>query len=231
MKNRLQLLILICFAISTLEGKSSDLSIGLGTDIPYQFKGELAWKYKSFELSYNTGVLAPPYSDAILSVLGALGTDQIYIDLLEPSFKLGWMNGINPRFYLGRESPWYIGPEFRFDNLNASETSSELIEIVTGQTIPGSQILNRNREIQMSVLLLSAGLRFGRTISLDENKRHLLRAELSFFKHIRCSTDLQLSDQDLSLTSEALNKLLWEEVFLPYGYHGGLGISYSYTIR
>ena len=68
--------------------KAQELSLQIGTDIPYQHYLSANLQVGSVQFSYGTGVLVPPYSDAILALIQGLGVDEIYIDLLDASFQL-----------------------------------------------------------------------------------------------------------------------------------------------
>ncbi len=80
---------LIFISIISFELNSQNLSILTGTDVPYQHYIGATLQSKQVDISYRTGILVPPYSDAILGIIERLGTNETYIDLLQPAYKFG----------------------------------------------------------------------------------------------------------------------------------------------
>ena len=207
---------------------SQGFSVSIGTDIPYQYYISVNKELKAIDISYRTGILTPPYSDAILSILEGFGTDEIYINLLDAAYDFGWMNSFGAYYKFGSKKKWYVGSEFRLDYLSASETPDELIEAVSGQTINRPNIANREIELKLGLRTLAIGLRIGKTISMSSNKKHFLKTELSIIKHIGSQSILEGNGNNLERINNEIDKLLWNDVFKPYGYLAGLGLAYNY---
>ncbi len=222
---------LIIFAI-TLVGSfnalSQNVSFSVGTDAPYQHYIGINLETKKIDISYRTGILIPPYSDAILDIIHQLGTDDIYIDLLDASFDFGWMNSIGTYYKFGKQKNWYAGGELRLDYLTTADIPIGLIESVTGQSVNLLSLLNKNIELKLGLRMIAVGLRFGKSFSISVNNKHHFKTEISINKYISTQSILKINDQNLELINQELDRLLWEDVFRRYGYVGGIGFAYSY---
>lgn len=210
--------------------RAQNPSLMIGTDIPYQFNIGASIDLNNIRFSLRSGVLIGPYSELTLSIIEMFGTDDIYIQLLESTFQLGYMNGLGAQYLFGRKQQWYIGPEFRFDYLSAAETSDEIITSITGEPIfpTGGILNNQEQEIKLGILLYAVGIRIGKSFPIAS--KHCVNIELSFFKHYMNQTNVHINKENAERLNENLNTLLWEEVFFPYGYMGGLGLMYQYKI-
>lgn len=200
----------------------------VGTDVPYQFNLGATYDVGRLRLSVRSGALAGPYSSSTLSILDALGTDDTYIQLLESSYEAGSMNSLGAQLLLGRQKRWQLGVELRFDYLFASDTPEELVETLTGESFPSLGGLG-DRDITLSLAMYAVGLRFGREFFFGDQRKHSLLVELSGYKHFAIAARLSMNGEYAARLTEPLNALLWEDVFLPYGYLGGLGLNYKYT--
>ena len=223
---------ILCFLLpSAAHAQNPTTTLLIGTDIPYQYSIGTEVKIKNVRFSLRTGLLVDPYSELTLKLLQAFGTDETYIRLLEASYQFGTMNGIGAQYLFGKDKHWYVGPEFRFDYVTASDTSSDLINTVIGDTrsLP-PRFGNQEQEVRLGLWMLAAGIRTGRTIPFGNSENHHLHVELSFYKHYKIQTLLSVNDQQNEGVSEALDELLWEDVFQPYGYLGGFGLTYSYSL-
>ncbi len=209
--------------------EASSISLLAGTDVPYQLGVGVSYDIKSIKLSVRSGILAGPYSSLTISLIEQLGTPDVYIDLLESAYELGYMNSLSAQIKLGRKKVWLLGPELRFDYLTASDTPSELLEVVIGEPIPTGGRFAKELEVELGLMMYAVGVRTGRIIPLGTTDRSSLLLELSFAKHISAQSQLSINEETPETINTALNDLLWEDVFLPYGYLGGVGVSYSYT--
>lgn len=223
-----QLLILLVFLVCYNSSNAQGLEFSIGSDIPYQHYVGAAYETKHFNLAGRSGVLTPPYSDAILDIIQAFGTDEIYINLLDASFQFGWMNSIGANLKFGKHKSWYAGSELRLDYLTAADTPHELLEAITGEAIVIGGLARRNIELKMGLRLFGAGFRFGRYFKLGPSNKHFIKTELSFIKYLSTQTSLSGNGQNLTLINQELNKLIWDDVFKPYGFAGGIGLAYSY---
>jgi hypothetical protein len=218
--------IIICFGFNV---KAQQLSLSVGTDIPYQHYLGTSIKTTSLDISYRTGVLLPPYSDAILTLMEELGVNEIYTKILEEAFSVGWMNGMGAYYRFSENKSWYLGGELRLDYLTAAKTSSEQIENATGSLFTRNNVITRDQELDLGLLLYALGVRMGKSFSISKNNKHLINIELSFSKHLASQTYLTTDSSNGDEINQVLDDLFWEDVFSKYGYIGGLGISYAYT--
>jgi hypothetical protein len=225
----MRVIIVFCIGLAfTSNIRSQNLSFSVGTDIPYQHFAGINIETNSVDVYYRTGILIPPYSDAILSLIQSFGTDEVYISLLDAAFDFGWMNSIGAYFKFGKQKDWYIGSEFRLDYLTAADTPKDLIETVTGQSTLIGNFMFNNVEINLGLRMTAVGLRFGKSFNMGDNNKHQLRTEISISKYVATQSYLKGNDQDLDLVNQKLDSLIWEDVFRPYGYVGGIGFVYTY---
>jgi hypothetical protein len=173
--NKLTLLCIVLFSLVS-KGYSQNFAVSIGTDIPYQHYLGVQLETRKIDFSYRTGLLVPPYSDALLGIIQGIGADQVYVDLLETAYDFGWMNSLGAYYKFGQQQSWYAGAEFRVDYLTASSTPEDLIEAISGQSI--RRINNREVELALGVINFATGLRIGKEFSLDSDNKHFLRTEL-----------------------------------------------------
>ena len=223
-------LILCVFMTLSSHSHAKQWGLEVGTDIPYQYKVAVSHSWDRLEVHLHTGVLTKPYSQVILNLIHALGTEQIYIDLLTPSFQLGWMNGFSMRYQFGKNRSWFVGPEIKLDHLIAQDTPRDLLEIVTGQNLNSLRINPQSTQVSMGLNLLSVGVRVGKSFAIDKKRKHFIRLDVNAFKHLSSRSFLQINNQEPKLMNQELDQLLWEEVFQPYGYFGGVSVTYLFKI-
>ena len=221
---------LIFISLISFELRSQNLSIVTGTDVPYQHYIGATLQSKQVDISYRTGILVPPYSDAILGIIERLGTNEIYIDLLQPAYKFGWMNSLGGYFKFGKQKSWYAGPEFRFDYLTAADTPSDLLETLTGQIININTFFFGDTDIELGLKMYALGARLGKSFIFGGNNQYSFNLELSAYKHIKTQSTLRINNQEANSLNDIINDLLWEDVFKKNGYIGGLGVSFKYTL-
>ena len=222
------LIIFLITIVGSFNALSQNLSFSVGTDIPYQHYIGINFETKKIDMSYRTGILIPPYSDAILDIIQNLGTDEIYINLLDTSFDFGWMNNIGTYYKFGKQKNWYIGSELRFDNLTVADTPKDLIEALTGQSVNTVNLIDKNIELKLGLRMIAVGLRFGKSFSISSNNKHHIKTEFSINKYITTQSVLKVNGKNFERINQELDRLLWEDVFRPYGYVGGIGFAYCY---
>ena len=216
--------------LSTARAEIQKTSLMIGTDLPYQFHLGTEIEHEKLKFSFRTGLLVEPYSTVTLKLIEAFGTDEVYIRLLESSYQLGSMNSVGVHYFLGEKKRWYLGPELRLDYLLAAETSSKIIELVTGKSVSAIPRFGFDEpDFRLGIWLHAIGFRAGTSFPIDNHQRKKLVLEISFYKHYLSSTSLTINGEVSENLSSALDTLLWEDVFLPYGYLGGLGLAYSYS--
>lgn len=228
-----QLIFSLIVLIGSLNLSGQKFSLSAGTDIPYQHYLAVNLEMKKIDFSYRSGILTPPYSDAILDIINVLGTDDIYIDLLDASFDFGWTNSIGTYYKFGKKKDWYGGGEIRYDYLTAADAPQNIIQTITGKPINSLNFLFSSIELKLGLKMLATGFRFGKSFTLSSNNKHHLKTEISVNKYIMTQSILELQGFNLGLNLEPINKeldrLLWEDVFKKYGYIGGIGFAYSYS--
>ena len=228
-----QFLISLAILSGSLHLSAQNISLSLGTDIPYQHYLSINLEMNKIDLSYRTGILTPPYSDAVLSIISSLGTDEIYINLLDASFDFGWTNSIGTYYKFGKKKDWYGGGEIRYDFLKAADAPQNIIQTITGQPMNLFNFLSSSVELKLGLKMVATGFRFGKVFTLSSNNKHHLKTEISVSKYILTQSGLELQGLNLGLNLELINKeldrLLWEDVFKRYGYVGGIGFAYSYS--
>jgi hypothetical protein len=207
---------------------SQNFNFSVGTDVPYQYYMGISLETKNIDVSYRSGILITPYSDAILDIIEMLGTKEVYINLLDATFDFGWMNSVGTYYKFGKQKNWYGGAEFRYDYLTAADVSDNLIEVITGQSFGGGIITFSFDEIKLGLRMVAAGIRLGRSFSISSNNKHFLRTEFSVSKYLATQSILEFNGQYRDLINQELDRLLWEDVFKKYGYVGGIGFAYTY---
>jgi hypothetical protein len=208
--------------------KAQKFSLSLGTDIPYQFYLGATIHTTHIDVSYRTGILVSPYSDAILNIFETMGASEIYINFLEAAYDFGWMNSIGA-YYNFPEKNWYLGCEFRLDYLTAADTNTDIIEAITGRSFIRLNPLIDEQQVEFSLLMFGLGIRAGKSFHISENKKHQIKAEISLSKYLATQSFLSANNTNAEDINNTLDKLLWENVFKNYGFIGGIGIAYSYT--
>lgn len=225
---RILILIFITLVSISFDSTGQQFSLNSGTDIPYQFYIGGNARFGNVEGYYRTGILTPPYSDVILDLLEVIGTEEIFINVLDASYQRGWMNGIGTTYRFGKENRWYGGVEMRFDYLAAAATGKEVI-LAAAERDTNNPFISNSTDLEMSMWLIDAGIRAGRIFPLSPESQHCLVLEISASKHLATQTSLSGNGQDLNRLNAALDESLWEYVFKPYGYLGGVGIAYRYN--
>jgi hypothetical protein len=155
--------IIICFGFNI---KAQQVSLSVGTDIPYQHYLCTGIKTTSLDISFRTGVLLPPYSDVILSFMEGLGANEIYTKILGEAFDFGWMNSMGAYYRFSENKSWYVGGEFRLDYLTAAKTSSEQIENVTERIFSINNRMTNDQELELGLVLYALGVRIGKSFSI-----------------------------------------------------------------
>jgi hypothetical protein len=90
MKKILSIVFIFSILINIENVNAQKLNLSIGTDIPYQFFVGAGLETEPIDISYRTGILVPPYSDMILSIIESLGTAEVYINLLDVAYDRGW---------------------------------------------------------------------------------------------------------------------------------------------
>ncbi len=213
---------LLCYST-----KAQHFNLLIGTDIPYQFSIGIQPETKHFSFPVKTGLLIPPYSDAILAMLEEFGTAPVYINLLKSSYQLGWMNSLGIQYKFGEEKLWHTGADIRFDWLTAEDTPEGIIASVSGYQISS----RNNSEIKLGLFTTAGGLRVGRKVMLGKKHKHFLDIEFSVYKHFNSASKLLVDNNTATRANAEIDSLLWEDVFKPYGYLGGIGLTYNYQLK
>jgi len=208
--------------------KAQDISVSVGTTIPYQHYAGITLETNRLDVSYNAGILIPPYSDMILNILDDIGVDEVYINLLDASYQFGFTNSLGLNYKMGKNRRWYVGANFRIDHLTASDTPSDLIEIVTGETLNIGNRVSTGAQVEMGLTMYAAGMQLGHLFHLDKDGKHKIRTGLVLAKHLATQSSLSFAERNLENINTELDTLLWEDVFKDYGFIGGLDIAYVF---
>jgi len=163
--NWVKYILLVAGLLTFQLNQAQTVSFSAGSDIPYQHYIGVNGEVDRFALSYRTGILLPPYSDAILALLETIGTDELLVDLLEVAYQRGWMNGLGAYVKFGTQRRCFAGLEFRYDVLSAKAVPIDLIETIMERNIiaPGPRQINA----EMQLRSYADGVRFGRLFCLD----------------------------------------------------------------
>ncbi len=228
------LLVLFTININAQEANLSDFSITVGTDIPYEHYVGLNYNINKFDLSYRTGVLAPPYSDLLINSLSIYDVKDEYIDLLEATFEFGWMNSLGAYYRFGEQNQWYIGTEFRIDYFNQKTTPVEVFEtIFEDSSVSNLNIIDENiRDTEIGLTTFAFGLRIGRTFQLiKDNPQHLLNVEFALHRYISSRSKVTLNGNESGAVGRLTDELLWNNFFRDHGQVPVLGVSYTYVFK
>jgi hypothetical protein len=229
MKKILSIVFIFSILINIENVNAQKLNLSIGTDIPYQFFVGAGLETEPIDISYRTGILVPPYSDMILSIIESLGTAEVYINLLDVAYDRGWMNSIGAYYKFPGDRSWYIGAEFRLDQLAAKDSVSDLVEAVIGIPLGTFGFIQTNPEVDMGLTLYALGIRLGKSFEFFNNKKHRFKTEISIAKHLATQSSLHINGQNAPNMNAILDEILWEDVFKKNGYVFGMGLSYSYT--
>ena len=225
-----QLLLTYCILCFGFHIQAQKFSVSIGSDIPYNHYIGTTLETKNIDFSYQTGILVPPYSGAVLGIIEKLGADEIYTDLLDVAYDFGWMNSLGAYYKFGAQKKWYVGADFRLDYLTAADSSNELIATLTGidlSILDG--FITDGIAVKLRLKMFGIGARVGRSFSISKNNKHHIKTEFSIGKYLSTKSTLTLNGEDFESLNEALDRALWDDVFKKYGYIGGFGIAYSYT--
>jgi hypothetical protein len=214
--------------LTTFLSNAQNITFSAGIDVPIQHYLGVNLETKNIDLYYRTGVLIPPFSNTILKILKKLGTEEIYINLLDASFDFGWMNSIGASYKFGNNKRWYFGSEVRFDYLSAADTPEDLLEAAIEK--PVNIYRTKKNKIELGLNMFATGFRFGRLFNIDKQNRHYFRIEILFSKYVSTQSFLRINDKYPERLNNELNKILWQDVFKNYGYAGGIGFAYSFKI-
>lgn len=210
-------------------GKSVQLV--LGTDFPYQNYIGVNYPLTDFDIAVKTGVLTPPYSSVLIKMFGAYGAEDTHLQLIDESFRFGWMNTLGVYYKTGKNKQWYVGADIRFDFLTTNEVpESALIEAVDTSLRKYLNFLPFKLNAELSVQLAGAGIRGGKVFQLDESGKHQLAIDISAFKYLYSKSTTKINEREFDIISNYVDDLIWEDVFKKYGYVVGIGISYRYRL-
>lgn len=88
--------------------------------------------------------------------------------------------------------------------------------------------MNKNINVNLGLNRIASGLQFRKHFNLSSyktpNKNRGFKS-----KFITSQSKLNVNGKNLEMINKELDRLLWEDVFKPYGHIGGFGFSYSYT--
>lgn len=169
-------LVVLLFLGPNQKLKAQEYSLGIGTDIPYQFSLSFNVPTHHIDLNYRTGILMPPYSNAIVSFVEALDVEKIYLDLINASFQVSWMDSLRGGYKFEKHKKWYLNLEFRLDYLTAADPPRNLVETIINQPIPSNRATNQPKiKLKSSFLshrnTLELSIRFRQTTPASTTSR------------------------------------------------------------
>lgn len=227
----LLLVIATCNLLGQQKANSHQLKILAETPVMYGLGYEYSIS-KRFSSIIQSGVLIEPNSSAILFVMNELGTDEIVIDLLENTFKLGLVieAGVNYSW-----NNYYAGIFGQFIGLKANETPTNILEVVIYTELENysnrngtlSNSFQNENSITLKSSLFQAGFLFGRRINL--NNKLDLDIEIAFSKNWYSKSALNSSRRDFSSASVELDTYL-KEIYKDYAYVPSINFSIAYKI-
>ena len=208
----------------------------LGPDVPYQYYAGLGITLDQLTLTYRAGLPGPPYPGIVARGMGAIGLDEVYVDLIGDSFAGGWLNTFSVQVRGGRERHWAFGIDLRHDRLAAEASATELLGPVVGPAFTAALALAGGDDTgaRVATVLTGAGLRISRDVPLGRRRRHALRLDFSLAKYLDARTALSFDGERLAslepIASQLAADILSREIFDPYGYVGGLGVAYVHRL-
>ena len=78
---------MILFGLLHLDAQGMDISLNIGTDIPYQFHIGSTIDRKKLRVSLRSGILFGPYSQMTIGLIELLGTPEVYVNMLESAYQ------------------------------------------------------------------------------------------------------------------------------------------------
>lgn len=226
----------ICFLLAVQlfisKVNAQKFSLTAGTEFPYQHYLGVNLNLKDIDFSLRTGLLVPPYSDALIDALEIYDYPDEVQELLKASYEFGWMNsfGVYKRF--GKEKQWYVGPEFRVDYLDNATTPAEVFQILfEDPSVSGLGLIDPNaQDIKFSLLTLAFGARVGRSFRLfKDNPSHLISTELAVYRYINIHSKVTIDGNNREVVDELTDELLWNDFYGPHGQLLVLAVSYTYV--
>lgn len=199
----------------------AQISLRVGTDVPIQYAVGADWQFhRHFSVGAKAGVLTAPYSNAILGLLAAFGTDQIYVDLIDEAFQLGTIGELSANGHFGKN---YAGLYGQTVMLRAGDAPKALMEAALGVTIPNPGIGPNAPALELALTsrLYQIGARYGRRFPISEQFE--LRAEIGVSKNIGSVSKIYTN----SRSTDNLNALIDSEfkpIYSSYAYLPALSI-------
>jgi hypothetical protein len=151
--------------------------------------------------------------------------------MLESAYQFGWMNSISAQYKFGLEKSWYCGLDLRLDYLTAADTPVDLIEAAVGAQFNIFDFFNPLEvNAKLGLTTYASGIRIGRKFALGSSKKNSLNLEFSIAKHFMTQSRFLINGNKAEDTNKIIDNMLWENVFKNYGYLGGFGISYHFSL-
>lgn len=226
---QLKLATVFALFLITLNNQASEFKLKIGTQIPLQYNlGAEFNANKYIGVSGNFGVLTKPYDKAILGILKAFGTEEVYIEIIQSAFALGLVGDFGFTIHCNKKN--YFRLFGQYVALSADDTPVDLIETYYNINLDGNRF-NRNNEINLSMKsnLLQAGLTYGHSFALP-NPRMKIDLELSVSKNISANTELFLNQNYLLNASTLINSDL-EKMYFDYAYIPSINIYFTYILK
>ncbi|NJM25361.1 MAG: hypothetical protein HC859_07620 [Bacteroidia bacterium] len=162
---------LLCLVVACKAAEGQSRSVKILAEVPVQFgvgyEGKLS---NHFSLSVQAGVLTPPNSTIIISILEALGTDEEITTIFEDAFTFGAVGELGINYNFGKN---YAGVFIQYIGLHAGDTPADAVESYFGEdlsTYPTRRGRSGTAEPYLSIQssLLQVGLLYGRRFALSD---------------------------------------------------------------
>lgn len=218
----------IFFTILFFRANASEFKLLIGTQIPLQYHIGANYDFnKRIGLTANFGILTQPYDKAILEVLGAFGTDEVYLNMIQNAFNRGYISDLGVQFYINRKN--YLRIFGQYVSLSASDAPKDLLESYYGISF-GSGLLAGNNavNVEMKSSLVQLGLLYGHSFAFKGNNWKI-NLELGASKNISSNTELYMDSKVLNQASALINGDL-SEIYFDYAYIPTLNLALVYTL-
>ncbi len=186
---------------------------------------------KHISSTAQVGVLTPPHSTVILSLLSSLGTDQATLNLIKAAFKFGIVSKVGINYNIKRS---YIGIFGQSLMLQAADVPTSDVEAALGINLSSSNYpkyksTTGTKEVNLTLhsSLLQLGLIYGHRFRL--NNRYELALELAVSKNVGSYSSVYSPSRDLSTASTEADNYL-KNIYSSYAYISYVGCSLAYKL-
>lgn len=186
-------------------------AVKIGTQFPLQH--DISYEFfpdEHFSSEFQIGILTRPYSDVILSIMEAFGTDEAWTNLVDDAFEYGTIFTLTPKYHFKKSYAGFFG---QMIILNGYETPFSAFGAYYGintspmeTAIPIGNHLNVTLESQ----LFNLGLVYGRHFYIiKDNPQWCLTGEISLAKTI---TSKNYFESNMPVLDETLGEPIYDKM-------------------